>query len=130
MVNPETWRPWLGLPHVIGADPAEGRGACCLLMAQALYRAAGRPFPDPDPLLEHARRGMWGLLQLEFEKRCEPLPAPEPLALVLLRNPREGLGLGIHVGTHLLMPHHRRGVVAVPVELLKPLSYCRLREEG
>jgi hypothetical protein len=124
MVNPETWQPWLGLPHIIGADPAEGRGACCLRMAAALYRAAGRPFPDPDPFLELARRGQWGVLQIRFEKLSEPVE-PGPLALTLLRNPREGLGIGIHVGTHLLMPHHRRGVVAVPVELLKPLAYRR-----
>lgn len=127
---PGIWRQWLGLPHQIGADPTEGQGACCLRMAQALYAAAGRPFPNPQPFINLARCGEWRRLSFEFGRLCDPLPGPEPLALTLLRNPSEGLGIGIHLGTHLLLPHHRRGVVAIPADQLKPLPYHRPREQG
>lgn len=123
------WTAWIGLPHEIGADPREGKAACCLVMARILLRAAGLPFPEiEDDLLALARAQQWPRLTRIFHEYVEPIPEPEPWAMTLVQNGPAGLGIGTVVpGPYVLLPHHRRGVKAIPIVALKQLNYHRLR---
>jgi hypothetical protein len=123
------WRPWLGLPHEIGADPRDGKAACCLVMATVLLAEAGLHPPDPAPWISFARRGDFTSIQLEVEKYFEPVPFPELLSFTLLRNGIHGLGVGIVVEPNtLLLVHHRKGVIAMPINQLRLLQYNRLKQ--
>lgn len=124
-----TWLNWIGLPHVVGADPRQGQGACCLVMARILLTEAGQYFPDiEEQLLSLARAAHWDRLTKEFERHTERLEGPEPWSLTLIRNGPAGLGIGTVVpGEYLLLPHHRRGVRAIPISALRPLTFHRVR---
>ena len=124
------WSDWVGLPHEVGADPLQGKSACCLQIAKILLSQEGLSTPPIEPLLERARFRDWPGLTAAFNSLSEPLEGPEPLALTLITNGRFGLGLGVVVENgRLLVPHHRKGVVAIPLDLLKPLVYRRLKRE-
>lgn len=123
------WEPWLGLPHEIGADPREGRAACCLVIAQVVLQRAGLPFPPIDPLLEAVRRGDWIELQKTFYSHCTALDAPEINALCLIRNGPQGLGIGTVVASNTLITlHHHKGVITLPANRLRLLKFYKLRE--
>lgn len=122
------WDSWIGLPHEVGADPRNGKAACCLMMAQAIYEDAKLRFPTyrvPE-LLDLARREKWYELRHAFSAETDRLEEIESLALSLFENGSFGLGLGIVVGPRvILIPHHRVGVVCVPVNALPKLTYHR-----
>jgi hypothetical protein len=123
------WRQWLGLPHEIGADPREGRAACCLVITTLLLTEAGLQPPDPGPWIEMARRGDYASIQLEVERYFEPIENPELLSFALIRNGIHGLGVGIVVEPNtLLLVHHKKGVIALPIDRLRLLQYNRLRQ--
>lgn len=123
------WLDWVGLPHEVGADPRAGKGACCLVMARLLLTEAGRYFPPiEDKLLALVRQSAWQSLTKKFAEYTEPLSDPEPWALTLIKNGPHGLGVGTVVPDgYLLLPHHRRGVTAVPMSVLRPLTFHRVR---
>lgn len=123
------WSEWLGLPHAIGADPREGRAACCLVICKVVLDAAGYQTPSIDHWLELAKQGEWIHLQLAFDKHCYPVPEPQLHAMALIRNGSHGLGLGIVVeDSRLLLPHHRKGVITLPTQKLRLLQYRMLRQ--
>lgn len=108
----DSWRDWLGLPHVIGADPRDGQGACCLVMAAVLHEQAGTPFRPGlvADLLTLVRAKAWDSLRQQFNARTEADLDPRPLSMTLIQNSKT-LGIGIMVeDTVLLVPHHLRGV--------------------
>jgi hypothetical protein len=119
------WRKWIGLPHKIGADPRNGEAACCLIMAKIILEDAGIKLPvDENKMISLAEKKLWPTLSLVFEKKTEFIEKPEPYAVSLINNPTQGLGVGVVVeeagNLYLLMPHHRRGVQAFPVRMLRP----------
>lgn len=123
------WKSWLGLPHVIGADPREGQGACCLVICKVLIEAAGNQAPSIEHWLELARQEHWIELQLAFDEHCAPVSTPRLHAMTLIRNGSNGLGLGIVVeGEMLLLPHHSKGVIVLPTQKLRLLQYRTLRQ--
>lgn len=110
------YHPWLGLPHAIGADPREGQGACCLVMAALLLEDAGREMPPIERWLEMAQRGEWEPLRDAFYRHTEELAQAETYSLTLLEDINEGLGIGIVIpGRLLLAPLHTRGVSTIPL---------------
>jgi hypothetical protein len=120
------WRSYIGLPHVFGADPEDGQGADCLVLAMGLLDDLGLPHPPFDQhWLDLAHQGAWGELETIWRGITEALPAPETGAVTLLKNGPAGLGVAVVLDNGLLMVHHRRGVVWVPLHLLKPFSYRR-----
>ena len=122
------WHTWIGLPHELGAEPRLGKGACCLRMAELLHQAAGTPFPDITPLLEQARNQDWGRLQQTFHTLCEVVPEPKPLTMTLVNNGKAGLGIGNIVDdNYMLLPHHKRGVLAIPISILRPMKFYKLK---
>lgn len=107
---------WLGLPHEIGADPRDGKAACCLVMARILLEEAGQIPPPIDQWIEMARSGQWEPLRDAFYRHTEELPQAEPWSISLLDDPKEGLGIGTVVpGRFMLVPLHSRGVTALPL---------------
>jgi hypothetical protein len=126
------WPAWVSarLPHVIGADPDDGHGICCLVMAAKVRRGAGLAMPDLDPQwFAMAAAGQWGQLQREWRRLMVPHRL-EPYALVLHRQPL-GLGVGVVVDDGLLIVHHRRGAQWLPLEVagqLMPLDYWMPRD--
>lgn len=123
------WTRWLGLPHAIGADPREGKAACCVRIALILNKNAGLPSPEPDPeWFDHARAGHWGYCRRLFELNSEPIEEPELWSMAWVTNGSQGFGIGTVVQDNkLLLPHHRRGVMVVPLHLLKKLEYFKTK---
>lgn len=118
------WKEWIGLPHQIGADPREGKAACCLMIAKIILEDGGMKFPvDENEIIDLAKKKLWPTLRLVFEKQTQFIETPEPYAVSLINNPSQGLGIGVVVeeagNLFLLMPHHRRGVQAFPVKMLR-----------
>lgn len=128
------WYQWIGLPHRIGADPRTDGAACCLVITKILLTEAGQPMPAIDAWLDLARRGAWDELRDAFYRNCEETPKPEPWTLTLLETgdplATSMLGLGVVVPSgFLLVPHHRRGVQAIPLNQLRTtLAFYRLRD--
>jgi hypothetical protein len=126
------WPAWVSarLPHVIGADPDDGHGICCLVMAAKVRRSAGLAMPDLDPQwFAMAAAGQWEQLQREWRRLMVPHRL-EQYALALHRQPL-GLGVGVVVDDGLLIVHHRRGAQWLPLEVagqLMPLEYWRPRD--
>lgn len=123
------WQDWIGLPHEIEADPREGRAACCVKVAGILLSNAGLPFPEIDPAwYEQARAKRWEACLYAFQKHTEPIPEPELWSMAWVTNGTAGYGIGTVVQNNmLLLPHHKRGVMAIPIHLIKPLDYFRLK---
>jgi hypothetical protein len=119
---------WLGLPHEVGADPRNGKAACCLVMARILLEEAGQEPPPIEAWIDMARRGQWEPLRDAFHRHTEELAKPEPWALTLLDDPAIGLGLGTVIpGRMLLVPLHEKGVSAIPLFALpRDTTYHRV----
>ena len=121
-----TWRNYLGLPHAFGADPENGKGADCVVMVFRILDDLGVHHPPfQQHWLDLASANRWHELLTLWDEITAPLPAPENGAVTLIQNGKAGLGIAIVVDEGLLMVHHRRGVVWVPLHLMKPLTYCR-----
>jgi hypothetical protein len=126
------WPTWVSakLPHVIGADPDDGQGICCLVMAAKVRRSAGLFMPELSPQwFAMAAAGDWEQLQQQWERLMVPCRL-EPYVLVLHRQPL-GLGVGVVVDDGLLIVHHRRGAQWLPMAVagqLMPLEYWRPRD--
>jgi hypothetical protein len=126
------WPDWVSakLPHVIGADPDDGKGICCLVMVAKVRRTAGLLTPELDPQwFELAAAGHWDVLKSEWDRMMVPCRL-EPYALVLHRQPL-AFGIGVVVDDGLLVVHHRRGAQWLPMDVasrLMPLKYWRPRD--
>lgn len=124
MINYEHWVEQK-LPHVIGADPDDGIGADCLVVAYKIRAAAGLLTPPLDSQwFTMASNGEWEALEREWRRLMEPCD-PEPYAMCMNRN-RTGFGVSIIVDGGVLCVHHRRGVQWVPLKLM-PLQFWRPR---
>ena len=128
------WHQWIGLPHRIGADPRIDGAACCLVITKILLTEAGHPMPAVDDWIELAHQESWDELRDAFDRHCEEIPSPEPWSLTLLETGDPAgyytLGLGVVVpGPFLLIPHHRRGVQALPLRTLRSTTaFYKLRD--
>jgi hypothetical protein len=83
-----------------------------------------RPALDPR-WLSLAQQGAWSQLETLWKDLTLPIDSPENGAVTLIKNGTAGLGVAIVIDGGLLMVHHRRGVVWVPLHLIKPFSYRR-----
>lgn len=123
------WRSWLGLPHEIGADPRDGQAACCLVIARLVLEDASYEVPEIDDMISQARSGQWLPLVNKFYELCEPVPTPEPNSITLLRNGVNGLGIGTVVEPNIMLTlHHKRGVIALPINRLRLLKFYRIKQ--
>lgn len=122
------WRSYIGLPHAFGADPRDGVGADCLIVAFAVLDELGMSHPAVDPhWFEMAESGDWEPLKRAWEAETFPVDAPEEGAVTLMDHGAGGLGVATVVDSGLLMVHHRRGVRWIPLRLLNDLQYRKFR---
>lgn len=118
------WHSWIGLPHAFGANPEDGVGCDCLVMAWLVLAEARIPRPPFDQQwLDLARSGCWPDLEHKWNSATRQLPAPAPYALTLFNNGSAGLGVGVVVDNGLLMVHHKRGVCWLPLAVVRRLPY-------
>ena len=120
------WQEWIGLPHRVGADPRDGQAACCLRMVYAIYEEVGLPIPAFDSSwIRMAREKRWADLYEEFESVTYEIGDKELWALVPLIA-TDSFGIGVIVQDDMvLVPHHRRGVAAIPPAAMPPLTFHR-----
>ncbi len=125
------WIRWVNakLPHQIGADPDDGEGIDCLVMATKVRRDAGLDTPPLDPRwFDLAAEGRWPELEAEWMRMCE-LCRLEPYALVLHLQPGGMMGVGVVVDDGVLIVHHRRGAQWLPMNVaartMQPLDFWR-----
>jgi hypothetical protein len=112
------------LPHVIGADPDDGVGADCLIVAAKVRAAAGLPTPPMDPKwFTMAANGEWLELVREWRRVMEPCEL-EPYALIL-KGGGNGLGVSLVVDGGVLMVNHHRGVQWVPMDVASRMMRMR-----
>lgn len=117
---------WIGLPHVIGADPDDGVGADCLIVAHRVRSAAGHETPPLNPQwFKMAECGQWARLKLEWLRLMEPCEI-EPYAICMYQNP-ECFGVGIVVDGGVLRISNRRGVQWVPLALERHRQFWKPR---
>jgi hypothetical protein len=125
------WIRWVNakLPHQIGADPDDGIGIDCLVMATKVRRDAGLATPPLDlHWFDLAEDGHWHELRNEWGRLCEPCRL-EPYALVLHVQPDGMMGVGVVIDDGVLIVHHRRGAQWLPMDVaarrLAPLAFWR-----
>lgn len=124
------YRRWVGLPWAWGADPRDGRAACCFKTAQAAREELGLRWPADrmDGWYEKARQGLWCALRDEWDEFTEP--AYCPVAGALLRfDSRDGtFGLGVMAQDEIVITvrHHGRLLVA-PRRALSPINLYQLK---
>ena len=122
------WTRWIGLPHEFGADPENGVGADCLVMAWRILDHAGIKHPPFNAYwLEAARQNRWSEIEMIWRDSMVELSTAEENALTLFRNGPNGLGVGIVVDDGLLIVHHRRGVRWVPLSFIPDLRFYTFR---
>lgn len=127
------WKQWVGLPHEIGADPRKGKAACCLQITKILLEDIGYTFPfELEMFYRLAREQNLDEIRKIFAIATEKIEQPEAYCVTLFTNESLGLGIGIVVPDEiggrlfLLVPHHRRGVMPVPVDILSSLDFARV----
>jgi len=115
---------------VLGADPRDGRAACCFTTAQAAREALGMPWPAHlMPEWYHlARAGRWGALRHDWSTMTEPIEKPETGALIRFDNPDDSFGVGVlpDERTLITVRHHGR-LIAGPLSACGGLKLYRLK---
>jgi hypothetical protein len=127
------WERFLGLPHCIGADPEDGVGADCLLLAYRLQEYRGAYHPPLDPIwFEQARREEWGQLQAAWDSLTIARPLqhrelPPEGALLKLTNPSGGLCIATVTDNCVVLVHETRGVTKLPIALIHLNQFYEFR---
>jgi hypothetical protein len=127
---PEQYLSWLGLPHEVGADPREGKAACCLVIAAIVAKDAGRPFPHKllPQLLEMALQNQWDALKRTYYRRTVQAVAPRTGDLHLFTDKAtDALGLGTVISDeYMILPTHDCGVRFAPRKIWQPFEMRRV----
>jgi hypothetical protein len=122
------WASWRGLPHEIGADPREGRAACCLVIAVLTLHAYDVATPPLEPMLDAARNADWTALEEVFREHCNPISEAAVPSITLLRNVN-GLGVGTVIAPNTLITlDHKRGVITLPINRLRCIQFYTVKQ--
>lgn len=115
------WRKWVGLPWSLGADPRDGRAACCFRTAQAVREELGLSWPADrmERWYAAARRGAWRELREDWDGMTDPIKEPQTGALIRFDHGDGGFGIGVlpDERTLITVRHHGRLIVG-------PLAAC------
>lgn len=125
------WRKWVGLPWAWGADPREGRAACCFMTAQAAREELGLPWPSDrmgDWYLR-ASGGKWMGLRYDWNEFTTKIKKPEAGALLRFDNPgNDSFGVGVLVEAEIVVTvRHQGRLVVAPRKALGPLTLYQLK---
>lgn len=111
---------WIGLPHKLGADPDDGEGADCLVVAYKVLSSLDIYFPRPQPeWFAMVERKEWANLYLVWENHMEKTVGPAMGLLSMRRNRVTGFNIMVVVGDGALCVHHVTGVRWLPLSLVK-----------
>jgi hypothetical protein len=117
---------WIGLPHLVGADPRKGEGADCLLLSFALAEEAGLEHPPlPANLFRWYRLGKIGDLAALFLEHSEPVEAPTEGCIAIRVQPGAMLGVCTFTDGGVAYVSEETGVAWVPAHRLPGLSWRR-----
>lgn len=120
------WRRWVGLPWEWGADPRDGRAACCFRTAQAAREELGLRWPSASMPEWYARasQGAWMGLRRDWDMMTTEISKPETGALIRFdnRDGTFGVGVLVDIDTVVTVRHLGRLVVAPR----KPLGTLKL----
>jgi len=123
------YRGWVGLPWQLGADPREGRAACCFRTAQATREELGMPWPADwmEHWYQEARQGQWDSLRADWDGSTERIERPETGALIRFDNGNDTFGVGVlpNERTFITVRHCGRLVVG-PISACGDLKLFRL----
>ena len=119
------WYPWLGLPHKIDADPRYDGAVSCLKMVELIYEEYGVPHnPISDEWYTLAYNNQWDDLYEVFHYNTRE-DIKQLYNLVPFHTSRS-FGLGIVVEDDMILtPHHRQGLIVLPISSLKDLTFYR-----
>lgn len=124
------WQPWIGLPWVWGADPREGRGACCFRTAQAAREELGLPWPADrmgDWYVRASRRDWMGL-RADWEGATTELAGPIAGALVRFDNADGSFGVGVLVEPEIVVTvRHQGRLIVAPRRAIGSMKLYQLR---
>ena len=124
------WRKWVGLPWAWGADPRDGKGACCFRTAQAAREELGLPWPSDrmGDWYVRAQRGDWTGLKCDWADATEQISKPEAGALLRFDNPDGGFGVGVLVEAEIVVTvRHQGRLVAAPRRALYSPRFYQLK---
>lgn len=123
------WRRWVGLPWQLGADPRDGKAACCFRTAQAAREELGLSWPAEwmERWYRLAAAGCWDELRADWRQSTEPIEQPEVGALIRFDNSNGSFGVGVlpDERTFITVRHQGR-LVAGPRSACGNLSLYRL----
>lgn len=111
---------WIGLPHVIGADPDDGIGADCVVIAIKVLADYGfKTPPIKEEWFSAAREGRWAALYKEWLRYVEETDTAAPGCLYLYHRRDQHLGMAVYIDRGFLTVSHSHGVLWKPVNLFK-----------
>lgn len=125
------WLDWVGLPWRLGADPRDGKGACCFRTAQAAREALLLPWPADEMArwYELAQAGAWELLREDWKTMTYMEEGPTRAGqLVKFDRDDGGFGLGVMASETALItvPEHRR-LIVLPAKMVSARPRYELR---
>lgn len=124
------WHHWVGLPWQWGADPRDGRAACCFRTAQAARESMGLSWPagQMEGWYALAEAGAWGMLRGEWNKYTMVAGEPAAGQIVRVDNDNGSFGLAVFVdpATIIAVRHYGR-LLVVPARVFSLFSRYELR---
>jgi hypothetical protein len=125
------WTHWVGLPWALGADPRDGKAACCFRTAQAIREGLGMPWPARrmQNWYSAARRGDWDRLLQDWEEITAPTETPAAGTLIRFDNPSDGsFGVGVlpDERSFITVRHYGR-LIAGPISACRKLKLYELQ---
>jgi hypothetical protein len=124
------YRRWVGLPWEWGADPRDGKAACCFRTAQAAREELGLPWPSDrmDDWYSRARRGAWIGLKDDWDAFTERIEKPVTGALLRFDNTNGTFGLGVLAEDEIVITvRHQGRLLVAPLRALGPVSLYQLK---
>ena len=124
------YRRWVGLPWAWGADPRDGKAACCFRTAQAAREELGLHWPSDCMAgwYELARRGAWVGLKDDWDQFTERIEQPAIGALLRFDNPNGTFGLGVLAEDEIVITvRHQGRLLVAPRRALRPVSLYQLK---
>jgi hypothetical protein len=124
------YRRWVGLPWEWGADPRDGKAACCFRTAQAAREELGLPWPSDrmDDWYGRARWGAWAGLKDDWDAFTERIEKPVTGALLRFDNTNGTFGLGVLAEDEIVITvRHQGRLLVAPRRALGPVSLYQLK---
>ena len=118
------------MPWAWGADPRDGRAACCFKTAQAAREELGLSWPADrmSDWYTRAKRGEWESLYRDWTDMTKEIKKPVAGALLKFDNADGGFGVGVLLEPEIIATvRHQGRLLVVPRKALGLLKLYQLR---